>query len=74
MAVLGATQYLRADIDRWHQERDNCFIIEESRSVSQPDTSRRTADVADALAPATGTYSMTVYSIFKVQSAGFPWL
>lgn len=74
MAVLGATQYLRADIDRWHRERDNCFNIEESRSVSLSDTSRRTADVADALAPATGTYSMTVYSVFKDRPAVFHWL
>ena len=54
--------------------RNNLRSIEESRSVSLSDTSRRTADVADALAPATGTYSMIVYSVFKDQAADFLWL
>lgn len=40
-----------------------------SRSVSLSDTSRRTADVADAFAPTAGTYSMIVYSVFKEQAA-----
>jgi hypothetical protein len=70
---LVATQYLRAGIDRWHRMRDNCININ-SRFVSLSDTSRRTADVADALAPTAGTYLMIVYSVFKEQSAVSLWL
>lgn len=40
-------------------------------SVSVTDNSWRTADVADAFTPTTGTYLMNVYSVFKEQPAGF---
>lgn len=38
MAVLGATQYLQASIDRWHRERDKRLIYRRI-SASTPQTS-----------------------------------